>query len=385
MTRSASIFGDFVKIASISASADFSRRGGEFHLRRLFGAGRGREHLLHHGRRTAQAAHGHVLDAGFLRVPGDDFRAGRAKRVVDAAAPHHIGAFEHGDHRRQVGLQDLHAAFGAALQRHRAALAIDLVDAGDIGDLFELQALGDAGADLRGVAVDGLLAAEHDVDLAEGVADLLQRRREREGRGQRVGAGEEAVGEQNGAVGADGHGLSQGIAGHGRAHGEHGDLAAHLVAPAQGLFQREQVIGVDDGRHALPHDRVGHRMDADLRRIWDLFDANDKMHIRLRRIGPSCGTKASRIVRGPRRKLRTTRKNFWNWRKMAEKRAFGRGARDVEATRLSHLRQACWTKGASAPDVSGEEAGRDSVDRAPASPAPRARAATVLQLDFACR
>jgi hypothetical protein len=38
-----------------------------------------------------------------------------------------------------------------------------------------------------------------------------------------------------------------------------------LVAQAQRLFERKEIIGVDDRRHALPHDRVGDRVNADLR------------------------------------------------------------------------------------------------------------------------
>ena len=264
----------------------------------LFGAGLRGEHALDDGRRAAQAAKLQVLDAGVLGVPGDDLGAGGAQGVVDAAAAHHIGAFQHRDHAGQARLQQLRAAFGTALELHHAAVVVEFDDRRHIGELQHVEALGDAGADLGGVAVDGLLAGEDDVGRAEGLADLADRLGERIGRGQRVGAREEAVGEQDGAVGADRQRLAQRIGRHRRAHGQHGHFAADLVAKAQGLFQREQVIRIDDRRHALPHDRIGHRMDADLRRVRNLLDADDKMHIRLRRFHPQSLTEERWISAG---------------------------------------------------------------------------------------
>ena len=102
--------------------------------------------------------------------------------------------------------------------------------------------------------------------------------RQRVGGGQRVGAGEGAVGDQHGVVGAEADALAQRFLGLRRAHAQHGDLAAELVLQPQRLFEREQVVGVDDGRHALAHDGVGDRVDADLRRIRHLLDADDDVH-----------------------------------------------------------------------------------------------------------
>ena len=41
-------------------------------------------------------------------------------------------------------------------------------------------------------------------------------------------------------------------------------LAGRWDAQFEGGFEREQVVGVDDGRHPLTHDRVGHGMNPDL-------------------------------------------------------------------------------------------------------------------------
>lgn len=53
------------------------------------------------------------------------------------------------------------------------------------------------------------------------------------------------------------------------------------VSRAQRLFEREEVVGVDDGRYALTHDRVGHGVHADLRAIRNLLDADDDVHTAL--------------------------------------------------------------------------------------------------------
>ena len=42
---------------------------------------------------------------------------------------------------------------------------------------------------------------------------------------------------------------------------------ANYQRELQRLFEREQVVRIDDRGHALPHDRIGHRMDADLRHL----------------------------------------------------------------------------------------------------------------------
>ncbi len=98
------------------------------------------------------------------------------------------------------------------------AVEIELADLGDVGELQQAEALGDAGADLRGVAVDRLLAGEDDVRRAVGLADLADGGGERVGRRQRVGAGEEAVGQQDGAIGAEGQRLAQTVLGRRRPH-----------------------------------------------------------------------------------------------------------------------------------------------------------------------
>ncbi len=244
----------------------------------LVGARGRREHALDHRRRAAQPAFLQILDARRRGAPGHDLGPRGAQGVCEGAAPDFGGAFEHGDEAGQGRAQHLHAAFGAALQIDRARRGVEAGDLGNIGELIEAEPAGDAGTDLRRVAVDRLLAGEDDVGRAPGLADLADRLGERVARRQSVGAGEETVGEQHRAIGAERERLAQRILGRRRTHGEDRHFAALLVAQPQRRFEREQIIGVDDRRHALAHDRVGDRMDADLRRVRNLLDANDEVH-----------------------------------------------------------------------------------------------------------
>jgi hypothetical protein len=50
------------------------------------------------------------------------------------------------------------------------------------------------------------------------------------------------------------------------------------MAQPQRFFDREQIIWIDDRRNALAHDRVGYRVNADLRRVGHLLHADDDMH-----------------------------------------------------------------------------------------------------------
>lgn len=54
--------------------------------------------------------------------------------------------------------------------------------------------------------------------------------------------------------------------------------AADARAAGEGAMKAPRGAGVDNGRHALSHDRVGHRMDAYLRGIRHLFDTDYKVH-----------------------------------------------------------------------------------------------------------
>jgi hypothetical protein len=80
------------------------------------------------------------------------------------------------------------------------------------------------------------------------------------------------------SVGAEADALAQRFLRLRRAHAQHRHAAAELVLQAQRLFEREQVVRVDDRRHALAHDGVGDRVHADLRGVRHLLDADDDVH-----------------------------------------------------------------------------------------------------------
>ena len=154
-----------------------------------------------------------------------------------------------------------------------AAGASSSSDAADAGDLRQAELLGDLRADLGGVAVDRLAAAEHEV----GGAELLDRAGERVARGQRVGAGERPVGEQDDLVGAAVQRLAQHLGRGRRAHGEHGHAAAVAVLEAQRLFEGVQVFGVEDRRQRRPVDGavVFHGLAGHVGGVRDLLDQDD--------------------------------------------------------------------------------------------------------------
>ena len=228
--------------------------------------------------RAPQATLGNVLDAGVHRIPCHDSGTGRAQRVRQRAAANLVGGLEHGDEAWQPAAQHLYAAFRAPLHLDAARRSVEGRNLCHIGQLVQAETLGDAGPDLCGIAVDCLLAGEYQVRAPIGGSDLADGGGERVGRRQRVGAGEGAIREQDRTVEAERQSLAQAVLGRRRPHGEDGDLAAESVAQPQGLLEREQIVGVDDRRHPLAHNRVGHGMDTDLRRIRNLLDADDDVH-----------------------------------------------------------------------------------------------------------
>ena len=78
-----------------------------------------------------------------------------------------------------------------------------LLNVGDIGDLGQMQLLGDLGADLSGITVDGLTAAENDVLGAD--ADLVDGSGQDLGGSEGIGTAELTAGDQHAAVSAAGH------------------------------------------------------------------------------------------------------------------------------------------------------------------------------------
>ncbi|SMH64271.1 protein of unknown function [Acidithiobacillus ferrivorans] len=239
--------------------------------------GLGSEYLADHRGRTLEADFADIFNPGTVFIPLRHGKTSRAEHVIHARETDLIATLQHGDQGRQAGLDHLHTAFRAALYSNGTFLKVQCVDSRYIGEELQAQALGNARSDLRGITVNGLLASEHQVygvfltNFADGLG-------QGEGSRQGVGAGEGAVGQEYHVVGTIGDRLAQRVFCLGRPHGQHGDSPTETVLEAQGLFDSENIEGIDDGGYALAHDGIGDRMHPDLGAVGNLFDANDNMH-----------------------------------------------------------------------------------------------------------
>jgi len=135
---------------------------------------------------------------------------------------------------------------GAAVDvaRHGDDAVFEAVDVVHVGDLVQVELLRHLRAHLCGVAVDGLASANHEV----GHANLFDGRGERIRRGERVGSGEGAVGQQKAAVQTAIETFADEFGGTRRSHREQMDRGSgKLLLQAQGLFKGVQVFGIEDG------------------------------------------------------------------------------------------------------------------------------------------
>ena len=110
-----------------------------------------------------------------------------------------------------------------------------------------MQLLSDLRADLCGIAINCLTAAEHnilgtDADLVDGSSQDLAGCKG-------IGTAELTAGNQNSLVRAAGQQLTQHAFGRRGTHGDHNDFAAGGILELQSSLQSVQVIGVGDGSH----------------------------------------------------------------------------------------------------------------------------------------
>ena len=149
-----------------------------------------------------------------------------------------------------------------------------------IGNLGNVQILGNLRTNLSGIAVDGLLAEHQHVELdAFQLLDLLLSLGEDVAGGQSVGTTASAVGDQVSLVAADRQALLQSGQSLLGAHGQDDNLGVLvLVLDAGSSFECISIEGADDGGNALTHQGVGLGINFDNGRVRHLFNANKYVH-----------------------------------------------------------------------------------------------------------
>ena len=213
---------------------------------------------------------GHVDAVGaphldFLVEGGDDAADGHVARL-DAAG-------QGGDDAGGLHLEHLVAVLELFADGEGLGGLI-VLEVFHVGDLRQVEVLGDLGTHLGGVAVDGLTAGDDEVEVhgAEGTGDGA-------GGGEGIGAAELTVGEQDGAVDAHGEGLAEDGLGLGQTHGDDGDVGTVFVLQLQGVLEAALVVGVHNRGHSLADERTGLRVDFHLGGVRHLLYANYYVHI----------------------------------------------------------------------------------------------------------
>ena len=229
------------------------------------------EHAHHLGEGTGQTD---LLGSQF-EVRGAPHRNGRflgAQLVFDRWHPGFAHVFYHGDQGRQGQLPDFSAFIG--LTGDLQMVLVRQVQTLDAGGLGEIEKGGHFRSHLGGVAIDRLLAADHQVHRVQ----LLHRRRQGGGGGPGIGAGESAIAQQHSLVHPARHHFTQRRFRLRRPHGDHGDLRPVPIFQAQGRFRREQIERIDDRFDPLAYQGVGVRINAHVLGVRYLFDTNHDMH-----------------------------------------------------------------------------------------------------------
>ena len=149
----------------------------------------------------------------------------------------------------------------------------ELDDLFDVADLRELEFFRNLRPDLGGVAVDGLAAAEDQIDLA----DLLRAAGERIACRKGIGSGERAVGHQNRFIRTAVKRLPENLGGSRHSHRGNHHADAVTVFELQGQFQRIQILRIEDRRERGPvHGPFRrHCVAGDVLGIRNLFDEHE--------------------------------------------------------------------------------------------------------------
>ena len=132
---------------------------------------------------------------------------------------------------------------------------------------------GHLGRHLPRLGVEGLAPAEDEVG-----AFLRQCQRKRARGAERVGEGEDAIGEVDRPVRSEREALAQRLLGLWRAHRHRDHLAADLLPDRDGMLDRVAAKDVQLERHALTLQRLRLRVELDRREVRDLLDEADDLH-----------------------------------------------------------------------------------------------------------
>ena len=142
-----------------------------------------------------------------------------------------------------------------------------------VGHLGNAQFFGALGADLGGIAVDGLPAAEDEIVSPDGPHGLT----EDIAGGQGIAGGGAAISQEDRPVSAAKQTVAEHIGRLGGAHADHSDRSAVLAADFEGRFQGMEVFGVKNRRQRAAIDRsvLLHGLGRNIGRIRHLLDTND--------------------------------------------------------------------------------------------------------------
>lgn len=138
------------------------------------------------------------------------------------------------------------------------------------------------GADLAGIAVNGLLAAENDVKFLAGLfLHGTNTGGQDEASCQSIRTAKSAVTDQACLIGPYRQAFPQSTDCLGRAHRRNSDLSAYRFLQPHGHFQRIPIKRIDNAWNTVADQGVGNRINFDHSSIRNLLDANQNIHFHI--------------------------------------------------------------------------------------------------------
>ena len=142
-----------------------------------------------------------------------------------------------------------------------------------IGNLRQVEVLGNLRSHLCGVAVDGLTTGDDKVKI-----HCAQSTGNGAGGGKGIGTAKLAVGQQDSAVNAHSQSLAEDGLCLRKTHCDNGHVCTVFVLQLQGIFKTALVVGIHNRGNALADKGTGHGVDLHLGGIRHLFYANYYVH-----------------------------------------------------------------------------------------------------------